>query len=259
MIKYKTLDLTKIDTIVLHNRSEIRRNHIETIMMGKKINYRLFPCLKHKDRYISAILSIIHIFKEASKKPIFEPFMFLEDDVNLNADFNIEITYPEDADCIYLGLSRGFSTFKDYPRYKWTVIDDNLVKIGDMLSTHAFVVTSVKWLNKIIELMTDTLDNPTNYDIPIARIQHKFNIYGLKRPFFYQDSKVGGQERPTRITFDNIKHIVLSDNLLEKKCKRDSCNFEIHSNLNNNNGNYCCNMCYNDIGHGSGCEKIAAS
>jgi len=40
------------------------------------------------------------------------------------------------------------------------------------------------------------------WDIPLAFIQPYYNVYALRRPWVYQDSKYGGDEACTRITFE---------------------------------------------------------
>ena len=40
-----------------------------------------------------------------------------------------------------------------------------------------------------------------------------------------------------------------------KKCGSQDCKYSIHSNINNNNGKFCCKMCEKNSSHGPNCEK----
>jgi len=42
------------------------------------------------------------------------------------------------------------------------------------------------------------------------------------------------------------------------KCKNPNCNFIVHSNPNNNNGKFCCNLCKSNNLHGSQCEGFVS-
>ena len=45
------------------------------------------------------------------------------------------------------------------------------------------------------------------------------------------------------------------------KCQAPNCNHVVHSQSNNNNGYYCCNLCMQTSGktHGPLCEKLSVS
>lgn len=205
---YETLDLSTIRTIVLHNRTERRKNHISSVLNATKLDYTLFESFPRESGLISGIDSLIHIFSELLIRPDFTPVLMLEDDVNITSAFKHIIQIPKNADCVYLGLADCYSTYNCYPRYKWVSINDELVHIKDMLSTHAYVITSKRWLEVLLECMTSLKKSPYSYDIPIARKMNEYNVYGFKQPFFYQDAKIGGQQAPTKITIDDISERV---------------------------------------------------
>jgi len=212
-ILYETIDLTKIQTIILHNRSKVRNDHMTKIMNKTGLNYSIFSSFPRKSGLVSGIDSLIHIFKELLERIEFHPVLMLEDDVNTTEQFKQIINIPINSDCIYLGLSNCFSTpngrvhcYK--PQTKWIPINDEIVKISDMLSTHAYVITSKKWLEVLLKCMTDIASNPYSFDIPVAREMKHYNIYAFKHPFFFQDKTVGGQEKPTRITIEDISSAV---------------------------------------------------
>jgi hypothetical protein len=209
MSDYVSIDLTKIRTIVLHNRTAIRRDHMNAVCKKSGLNHVLYECIPDESKLMSGIRTINKILSEMEERETFEPFLFLEDDVSTTEQFTHVISVPANADCVYLGLADCYSSYTAIPTHKWRNKDEKLVQIRDMLSLHAFVVTSKTWLLVLISVFKDMLSDPICYDIPVARMHHLHTIYGFKNPFFYQDGHVGGQEGPTKITFDLIRDRVL--------------------------------------------------
>ena len=219
MSDYIDIDLKKLKTIILHGGRGDRKIHISSVMNQTGLDYILYDCIPNKSGLYSGILSLNKILLELAEKDTFEPFLFLEDDINITNRFTSTISIPVDSDCIYLGLSKCFCSYSynghTYsPTHKWVIKDANLVKISDMLSTHAFLVTSKKWLLALVDIFNKLVVDveqccAVSYDIPVARIQHKFNVYGFKNPFFYQDLCVGGQQEPTKITLNDIYNNVI--------------------------------------------------
>ena len=200
-----TLDLSTIRTIVLHNRSDMRKNHMKSVLANTRLQYTLFDCIVDQTYLQSGILSLIHIYSDLLKRSQFEPVLMLEDDVNITDAYTNTMHVPAHADCVFLGLSACVSG--EHPT--WVEIDDTIVKITDMLSLHAYVITSERWLRVLLDCMKKTLINITYWDIPVAQQMKHYNIYGYKKPFFYQDSAVGGQQGPTKITFEDIRMRVI--------------------------------------------------
>jgi hypothetical protein len=207
---YKSIDLSKIQTIILHTQIASRKDHIHNVLKNSNLQFTLFNCIVDTDRSRSEIRSIIQICSDLLARLSFEPILFLQDNINITEAFANIIKIPNDSDCVYLGLSKCCSGPSYSPTVPWIDIQgDTLVKITDMLSTHAFLVTSEKWLHELLKTMQDTLDKSINYDIPIAHKMKDYNIYGFKKPMFYQDATVGGQQGPTKITFSDIEDKVL--------------------------------------------------
>jgi hypothetical protein len=136
----------------------------------------------------------------------FRPFICLEDDCSATPWFRHDISLPEGADGLYLGISAyGLHpmTGLGYPQVQMTPVNTEIVRIYNMLSTHAILFLSRSWAQNCLEGIRRALDTdlPGSWDIPISRSMGKFNIYALKKPLFYQDAKMGGQEEPTLIQF----------------------------------------------------------
>jgi len=200
-----SIDLSMIQTIVLHNRSDVRKHHIQSVLANTRLQYTLFDCIVDPTYLRSGIRSLIQIYSDLLTRPQFEPVLMLEDDVNITDAYNDTITIPVNADCVFLGLS----ACRSGAHPTWVEIDERIVKITDMLSLHAYVITSERWLRVLLDCMAKTLENITYWDIPVAQQMKHYTIYGYKNPFFYQDSAVGGQQGPTKITFEDIRSSVI--------------------------------------------------
>jgi len=201
------LDLAKIKTIVLHNRTTVRRNHITSVLDKTTLQYTIFDSFPRDSGLLSGLDSLIHIYSDLLSKP-FEPVLMLEDDVNTTEHFKTIIEIPE-GDCVYLGLASCYCSHTNTPKYKWISINEELVQLTDMLSLHAYVITSKQWLEVLLDCMKSIRDNPYSFDIPVARKMIDYKVYAFKYPFFYQDGRAGGQEAQTKITIVDIADSVL--------------------------------------------------
>lgn len=155
------------------------------------------------------------------------PFLVLEDDVKpLLNNFNINnfdpINVQDDIDAIYLGTSV-------YGRVAGRTLDqcviaepydDRFYQIKNMLSLHAVVYTSKKYIDHVTSTLLGYIDDVQNKrwsgartlnvnqsgnfceidihygaDDRIADTMHKYKILAVKQPIFYQDD--GHSNAPT--------------------------------------------------------------
>jgi hypothetical protein len=120
------------------------------------------------------------------------PFMLVEDDIELTqwARLDVPITYPSNADAMYLGFSRGAGSMIhniDCGAAQIDIVNDTYIKIENMLSAHAIIYISERYKRAVMNQMDYSIANPGYYnDVLISRIQHKYNVYGYHYPFFYQ-------------------------------------------------------------------------
>lgn len=130
-----------------------------------------------------------------------EPVLILEDDVEWNGQCSIEA--PHGTDAIYLGISRAggsfYNGYDDGPStYASVAGRTNIVKVENMLSTHAIVYFSASYKRDVVRRLKGIM-GLTNYfsDVVISRLHPYYNVYAYKRPFFYQSALLGGQEKHT--------------------------------------------------------------
>lgn len=155
------------------------------------------------------------------------PFLVVEDDIRpLSNDFNINnfepINVPDDIDAVYLGTST-------YGRVAGRTLvdcviaepyDEKFYRIKNMLSLHAIIYTSKKYIDHVTETLLGYIDDVQNkrwsgartlninqngdyYEIDIhygaddriADSMYKYKILAVKQPIFYQDD--GHSNAPT--------------------------------------------------------------
>jgi hypothetical protein len=152
----------------------------------------------------SAAAGLVKLMKERLEGD-FKPFIFMEDDCSVTPWFRHEIPVPKDADAVYLGISLwGMHGAQAHPLVKKEAVSEELVRVYNMLSTHAVLIMSKRWVENVLkcyEYAYFSMDKPQEFDVPVAHTMPLFSIYALKNPLFYQDSKMGGQEEPTLIQF----------------------------------------------------------
>jgi len=120
-----------------------------------------------------------------------KPSIILEDDcVVVNKNTLIEV--PDDADAVYLGLSRwGYLDsvsktnnflYKEHRDYR------GIYKVDGMLATHAILYISQEYIDISTRVAKWHSENDKHIDQGLALIQKYFNVYALENPIFYQNS-----------------------------------------------------------------------
>jgi hypothetical protein len=205
------MDIRDVDVVVFHgpNRPE-RKEHMERVLSekGLRAEYVLGPSDQSKT---SCTKSLLSLFKKRLEGD-FKPFILLEDDCSATEWFRHVIPVPKDTDAVYLGISAyGLHPMVDQaiPRIDAVPVQEfpELVKLRSMLSTHAILYNTRAWVENCISCYENALapnaPGEGSWDIPLARSQGRFNVYALRKPLFYQDAKVGGQQEPTLISIEN--------------------------------------------------------
>jgi hypothetical protein len=198
------MDIRHLDVIYLHgpHRPE-RKEHMDNLIktLGLKGEPFIGVCDKGRQSGVYGMISVL----EYKLKGEFKPFILLEDDCSATPWFTYTVPIPADADGIYVGISL-YSLHPDFdkavPVIQAVAVPEEpeLVRIVNMLSTHAVLFNTRRWAEKCLEGYRRTYNEKgPDYDIYQARYIKDFNVYGMKRPLFYQDAKVGGQQEPTLI------------------------------------------------------------
>jgi hypothetical protein len=142
----------------------------------------------------------------------FSPFILLEDDVKKYREIPDEIEIPDNSDLLYIGLSLWGMTNKpdgsnvDVCHSKVKGYDE-LVRVYNMLSTHGFIVCSIRGLITLQKCLYEDFYRNRGWDMSLAHIQPHINAYAYKIPMVYQYEPMGGQEQSTKIEITIHKDI----------------------------------------------------
>jgi len=128
----------------------------------------------------------------------FQPFILYEDDCSKFREFPEYIDIPDDADILYIGISKCSMNDKSYHYSSYYKnIDDDIIRIYNMLAMHGIIVCSASGALAIQKAMLEGYYKNIIWDIFVAYIQPYYNVYALKNPLVYQDGKYGGAEYET--------------------------------------------------------------
>jgi hypothetical protein len=132
------------------------------------------------------------------QKP-FKPFVIIEDDVSFYRKIPETITIPEDADLLYIGISMcgGFNN-TDQKKIFAEDVNDDLVRIYNMLSCHGIIICSPSGAVAFQRCMVEAYFKNMYWDLPVSHIQPYYNVYALKKPLLYQDKEYNGCENVTK-------------------------------------------------------------
>ena len=134
----------------------------------------------------------------------FQPFILYEDDCSKYREYPEYIEVPDDSDFVYIGISIGCmrDNEKDSIGVYFKIVNDEVVRIYNMLSMHGIMVCSASGALAIQKALLECYVKEIAWDIYVAYIQSYYNVYALKTPLVYQDSRYGGQESSTGFSID---------------------------------------------------------
>ena len=151
------------------------------------------------------------------KNKPFQPFVIFEDDVKKYNDFPANIEIPDDTDILYIGLSNcGMEKKKHCNTVCSKNINDNIIKVYNMLSLHGIIVCSIRGLLSLQKCFLESYFKNKIWDIYTAQIQPYLNVYALKKPLVYQFREIGGQEKLTKINYIDKPDIPISNEWINK-------------------------------------------
>lgn len=143
--------------------------------------------------------------RNQSRERRFEPFVILEDDIEFYRDMPQEIDIPDDADLLYIGVSAlGMIDGNFAQAIIANEIDENTLRVFNMLSGHAIVVCSMVGALLYQKCMVDSYHKERMWDAYVAESQPWHNIYCLKSPIFYQASERGGKQVCTKTSINSF-------------------------------------------------------
>lgn len=134
------------------------------------------------------------------------PFIILEDDVQIE-NLQEDITIPEDADAMYLGLSTwGLRNGRGQVGISGEKRNGGVYRMYNMLAAHAILYVNHDYAQFILESIPIFLKMKTNQDKMRAETMKYWNVYASKTPVFYQSGKY---ERYTRFSLTEQRLVPL--------------------------------------------------
>lgn len=167
------------------DEDEEKRKRTETMLkqIGFKFVERLSAIKHEAGRIIGCAQSHYEILNKAKV-----PFIILEDDCSLNKDVPELVEIPDNSDALYLGISHwGRYLNHSGPYVHTTKVNENIVRVYNMLATHAIMYISQEYANickKISYNFGYEIEN--HLDIGFAEVHKFFNIYSFDEPLFRQ-------------------------------------------------------------------------
>jgi GR25 family glycosyltransferase involved in LPS biosynthesis len=162
-----------------------KRERTETML--KRIGFKFverFSAIKHDaGRIIGCARSHYEILNKAEV-----PFIILEDDCSLNKEFPESIELLDNADALYLGISHwGRYLNHSGPYVHYSKVNDDIVRVHNMLATHAILYLSQEYANMCKRVSYHFGYEVENHlDIGFAEVHRFFNVYSFDEPLFRQ-------------------------------------------------------------------------
>jgi hypothetical protein len=191
-VQSRIVDITSIPTfyINLDDRKD-RRNNMQRLLKihGFKKVERIsgFKAPNRVGCSTSHVMALEHIIENN-----IYPALILEDDVS-PFKFNKNISIPDDADAMYLGISKyGYNQPGDsHPKsLKISELGDEYHRVHNMLARHAIIHFNPEYDRQAVELMNRFISDPPKYvagDVSISALNPKFRVYAKNEPLFFQN------------------------------------------------------------------------
>lgn len=202
-------------------KRKITENMLKCI--GFKYVTRISAIKHEKGRIIGCARSHYEVLKEA--KP---PFIIIEDDCALNKDFVNEIEVPDDADSLYLGISHwGRYLNHSGPYVHYEKVDDEIVRVYNMLATHAIMYLSQTYVDICKRISYHYGYKVEGHlDIGFAEVHKFYNVYSYNEPLFRQyDWSAVTSGKLSEVSIDKLK----SEKLFNHILKEDKNYYKINS------------------------------
>lgn len=182
--------LSDCDVVIISMADDHRRRAaVSSLCEELNLRYRIMDAVTCKPGWLGCGLSHVKALRQWDGA---RPLLVLEDDVAITDHYNNEITVPDGAEAVYLGITEyGAADQVDYVGFTNFILaeahDDRCARIYNMLASHAILHISKAWAQAAIDVMLHVmLDKTWDPDRGLASIQPDHQIYALIEPFFYQ-------------------------------------------------------------------------
>ena len=140
----------------------------------------------------------------------FEPFVLMEDDVAWKSSLNLAdpltISFPDNADAVYLGISRA-ACRPDANDYHYEILRrrcaeyPHLQRVYNMLTAHAVLFLTFRHALAYTRAMIESCATREPCDTLSCKLAVRHEVFAYGEPLVYQAAAVGGQEWETNIAW----------------------------------------------------------
>ena len=189
------LDLRDIPAVYINLAQETERNEsIRLVLKDCGFKNIIRVDAKHTPSRPLAGCSISHY---NALQEIDPPFIVFEDDC-IAKEYNPIISIPDDTDALYLGIS-SWGRFNSHsgPFVQYDKVDDNLLRVYNMLGTHAILYLNDEYVSACKKVAYKQYEIEDYIDIGFTDLQKYYKVYSFDEPPFYQSSSNGTDGRLT--------------------------------------------------------------
>lgn len=147
------------------------------------------PGFAHKNKVTGSSLAYHNVLESRHDKG--DPFILFEDDI-LVTHFDHIIDIPDDADAVYLGVSKmGVIDGSDKEELLVSKVDgyDNLYRVYNMLASHAILYLNMDYVKSAADACQRCIDQGIPHDLGLAENMKDWKVYAFDKPMFIQDPK----------------------------------------------------------------------
>jgi hypothetical protein len=210
----KTWRLNEIPVIFIcpdHNpKYHERRIHMESLL--KRLNFQSVDMFQSSAEAYPLCLLRAHYDVLRRIRDHNGPYLVLEDDVEITKWYTEDISWPEDTDAFYLGLSKCGASYKVMSHGGPSNIDhvtNQHIQIQNMLALHAVVYVSQRYKDACMKALEGYLQSANvPCDVLIARLHKDFRVFANYRPHFYQTKRLGNSLHVQNMTYFEFEKTV---------------------------------------------------
>ena len=119
-------------------------------------------------------------------------FIILEDSCMETEHFTTKLQIPDNSDAFYLGATiMGYHNEQTGPFLQGNPVVPGIVRVANMLSSHAIYYRSKRYVDACIENMETMVRESKSHDIGLAITMPKYNVYCGQAPILYQKDNEG--------------------------------------------------------------------
>jgi len=190
----KNIRVTQVPTFYINLDGETdRKRSMENLLSSLGFeNFERFPGTRAPKR-VGCSISHAAVLKKIINENIY-PALILEDDVSV-FNFRKIVECPEDADALYLGISRmGYNLNPEEGNnrsLKIKELNSEYHRVHNMLARHAIMHFNREYDQESVYWMEKFIADPEEYvagDVTLTRIHQNYKVYALNSPIFYQNS-----------------------------------------------------------------------